>query len=195
MDTHDRSQGRESRAPARRPALLRRFARNRRGSVAIEFAALALPFSLLVFAVLESSISFGAQQLLTNATDDVARKFRTGQIRQADVQKDSELIRDMICEKMEIIVTTGCPGLLIDLKRYDSFADAAAKRIKYTPTGDIDATDFSQDLGQSLSRNQLRVFYRWPVITDFMRKSMSNLPNGKTLHFATVTWQNEPFDD
>ena len=41
----------------------------------------------------------------------------------------------------------------------------------------------------------LRVFYRWPVITDFMSKAMSNLKGGKTLHFATVTWQNEPFDD
>ena len=41
----------------------------------------------------------------------------------------------------------------------------------------------------------LRVFYRWPVMTDFMSKSMSNLKGGKTLHFASVTWQNEPFDD
>ena len=46
-----------------------------------------------------------------------------------------------------------------------------------------------------MSKNMLRVFYKWPVMTDFMRKVMSNLKDGKTLHFATVTWQNEPFDD
>ena len=28
-----------------------------------------------------------------------------------------------------------------------------------------------------------------------MRKSMANLPDGKTLHFASVTWQNEPYED
>jgi hypothetical protein len=32
-------------------------------------------------------------------------------------------------------------------------------------------------------------------MTDFMRKSMSNLQGGKTLLYASVTWQNEPFDD
>ncbi len=46
-----------------------------------------------------------------------------------------------------------------------------------------------------MSKNMLRVFYKWPVITDFMSKLVSNLKDGKTLHFATVTWQNEPFDD
>ena len=49
--------------------------------------------------------------------------------------------------------------------------------------------------GKALTKNMLRVFYKWPVITDFMRKSMSNLKGSKTLHFASVTWQNEPFDD
>ena len=68
-------------------------------------------------------------------------------------------------------------------------------RIKLTPDKDIDTTDFDVAPGPSMSINMLRVFYKWPVMTDFMRKSMSNLKDGKTLHFATVTWQNEPFDD
>lgn len=196
MDTQHRPQQQEDGAHTRRPTLLRRFTRNRKGSVAVEFGMLALPFSLLVFAVLESSISFGAQQVLTNATDEVARKFRTGQLKPADLQADEDKIRDLICARLEIVVTTGCPGLVVDLKRYDTFADAAARRITYGSDGDIDTTGFStQDLGQAQSKNQLRVFYRWPVITDFMRRSMSTLPDGKTLHFASVTWQNEPFDD
>jgi len=41
----------------------------------------------------------------------------------------------------------------------------------------------------------LRVFYKWPVMTDLMAKSMANLSGGRTLHFASVTWQNEPFDN
>ena len=76
-----------------------------------------------------------------------------------------------------------------------TFAEAAAVRIKLTPDKDIDTTGFAVDPGPSMSKNMLRVFYKWPVMTDFMRKSMSNLKDGKTLHFATVTWQNEPFDD
>ncbi len=46
-----------------------------------------------------------------------------------------------------------------------------------------------------MSKNMLRVFYRWPVMTDIMRKSMSSLKDNKTLHFSMAVWQNEPFDD
>lgn len=178
---------------ARAPSFLRRFHRNDRGSVAIEFAALALPFSLLIFAILESSVSFGAQQMMINVTDDVARQFRTGQLRSADITKDD--LYDMVCERLEVIVTNGCPGLAIDLRQYDTFEQAAAARIPFTADGDIDTRGFKVEPGRSLSKNQLRVFYRWPVMIDFLRKSMSNLKDGKTLHFASVTWQNEPFDD
>lgn len=175
--------------------LFRRFTGNSKGSIAIEFAALALPFSLLVFAILESCISFAAQQVLANVTDDVARQMRTGQLTTADLTLTPEELEKRICDRLEIVVASGCEGLEIDLKNYDTFEKAAAQRIKYKADGDIDTAGFGIDLGLSGSKNQLRVFYRWPVITDFMRKSMANLPDGKTLHFASVTWQNEPFED
>ena len=47
--------------------------------------------------------------------------------------------------------------------------------------------------GGAESKNVLRVYYRWPVMTDMMRLSMSTINGGKVLHFATVTWQNEPY--
>lgn len=172
-----------------------RFARNGEGSVAIEFAALALPFALLVFAILESCISFASQQVLMNTTDDVARLFRTGQLRPADIEKDKDLVRNLICDRLEVVVTDSCPGLLVDLKPHATYAQAAAVRIKFTPDNDIDDSEFSIAPGKSESINQLRVFYKWPVMTDFLRKSMSNLKDGKTMHFATVTWKNEPFND
>ncbi len=186
-----RVEGRKARDGRRRWG---RFVRNADGAVAIEFAALIIPFCLLVFAILESCISFAAQQILSNATDDVARQFRTGQIRQADLDADSDLVKDKICVKLEMLVAAGCPDIEIDLKSYATFKEAADKRIAFKDN-DIDTEGFDIVPGPSGSKNQLRVFYRWPVMTDFMRKSMSNLRGGKTLLYATVTWQNEPFDD
>jgi Flp pilus assembly protein TadG len=170
-----------------------RFRHDRGGAVAIEFVALALPFALLVFAILESCISFAAQQVLANATDDIARQLRTGQIKAADVTEPK--LKQMICDRIDIIMPKGCPDLVVDLREFPTFAAAAAVKIKLTPSGDIDTTGFAVKPGKSLSKNMLRVFYRWPVITNFMAKSMANLKDGKTLHFATATWQNEPFDD
>ena len=71
---------------------------------------------------------------------------------------------------------------------------AAAKvRVKLTSDKDIDTSDFAVTPGDALSINMLRVFYRWPVMTDLMRSSMSNLKDGKTLLFSTITWRNEPY--
>ena len=45
----------------RRRGILSRFARDRSGATAIEFTVLAIPFAALVFAILESCISFAGQ--------------------------------------------------------------------------------------------------------------------------------------
>jgi Flp pilus assembly protein TadG len=188
----------------RRRGILSRFARDRSGATAIEFAVLAIPFAALVFAILESCISFAGQQVMANAADDIARQLRTGQIRIASgldpaalaVRKE-ELWR-MICDRLEIMVADDCPGLKIDLRKVDTFTEAAALRIVYDGSGQTKTlanSNFQFKPGPSTSKNVLRVFYEWPVITDFMRARMSGLAGGKTLHFATVTWQNEPFDD
>jgi Flp pilus assembly protein TadG len=170
-----------------------RFWRDREGSTAIEFTALAIPFAMLVFAILESCISFAAQEVLTNATDDIARQLRTGQLRAAEVTETS--LKKAICDRLDIVVAQGCPDLVVDLREFPTFAAAAAVKVKLTSDKDIDTTGFAVTPGKSMTKNMLRVFYKWPVITDFMRKAMSNLKDNKTLHFATVTWQNEPFDD
>ncbi len=174
----------------------KRFVRNEDGSTVIEYGMLALPFTLLIFAILESCISFAGQQLLANSTDRVARMLRTGQIKAAEMTETR--LRSEICGDISVIVASGCPGLEVDLREFPSFAAAAAETIKYTGSGenrDIDTTGFDVKPGKSLSKNMLRVFYRWPIMTDIMRKRISTLKGGTTLHFASVTWQNEPFDD
>lgn len=185
-------------ARKRRRSILSRFVRDRSGSTAIEFTILAIPFSLLVFAILESCISFAGQQVMSNVADDIARQLRTGQIRISDQTFTHDSLKNRVCEKLEIMVADGCPGLNVDLRSFATFEEAAALRIVYEGSGKdktLAASNFKFDPGPSLSKNVLRVFYEWPVITDFMRASMSNLQGGNTLHFATVTWQNEPFDD
>ncbi|CDX15414.1 TadE family protein [Mesorhizobium plurifarium] len=187
--------GMDSRAHARsRPG----FFSDRRGSTAMEFALLAIPFALLVFAILESCISFAGQEVMANVTDDVARQLRTGQLQKTNVTAAS--IKQLICGRLEIIVAQDCPGLFVDLREYSSFADAATagfridgNNIVLTQGGGDKTFTVSPGLAESI--NMLRVFYKWPVMTDLLAKQMQNFTDGTTLHFASVTWQNEPFDD
>jgi Flp pilus assembly protein TadG len=177
---------------------LARFLRDRRGSTAIEFAALAIPFALLVFAILESCISFAGQEVMANAADNVARLLRTGQVKTLD--KDS--LKQRICDQLSVMAGQDCTTRLsVDLRHYDTFADAAKMgfaitdgEIELTKSGAHDPDQFKVDLGGAGTKNMLRVFYKWPVMTDFMAKSMANLNGNATLHYASVTWQNEGFD-
>ena len=168
------------------------FSRDKDGATAIEFGLLAIPFCLLLFAILESCISFAAQQVMANITDDVAREIRTGQLKAAAINETS--LKARVCKDLEIVVTKNCPELVVDLRSFATFADAAAVKLKFKD-GDIDKTGFDVKPGGSMTKNMLRVFYRWPIMTDLLRLQMSNLNGYKTLHFATTTWKNEPFDD
>lgn len=163
----------------------RRFIANEDGVTVIEFAMLGLPFFLLIFAILEICIAFAAQQLLTNATDDVARMFRTGQIRTVD-QMDEPKLRKMICDRISVLISGGCPGLKVDLRQYATFEQAAQASTDYaTLTPQV-------NLGLSQTKNMLRVFYKWPVLTNLFAKATED---GDMILYASMTWQNEPFND
>jgi Flp pilus assembly protein TadG len=179
-------------APRQRPlGLIRRFGRERRGSAAIEFGILALPFVSLTFAILESSLSFSTQQMMHNAVDRVGRDVRTGRLRAADLSGNG--LRNIVCQRISLVVARGCPDLAVDLQSYPTFM-AVPKTIPMTAGGDLNTSGFRVAPGGPSTINQLRVFYRWPVITDMLRASMSSLPGGKTLLAAQSTWRNEPFE-
>ena len=170
--------------------LMRALRRDRSGATAIEFSLLALPFALLSFAILETTVTFAAQQVLTNAADEISREIRTGQLTLKNTTKLQ--FQDKICSEIKIMVGSTCSGLVWDLEAYTAFKDVP-KKIPLSPDGDVDATGFGYDPGEENSIVQLRIFYKWPVLIDVMQSSMANLPDGKTLLYASVTWQNEPF--
>jgi len=167
-----------------------RFIRDRRGATVIEFAILALPFMLLIFAVLETTISFTAEQVMANTTDTLSRDIRTGRISPATT--DEAAFREMICERLEVFVADGCPGLYFDLQSYPSFA-AVPKSIPFSAPGVIDTSGFRYDPGGTGAINNLRIIYEWPVITNIMQSRIAGLADGKMMLYTTTTWQNEPF--
>ncbi|WP_188823302.1 TadE/TadG family type IV pilus assembly protein [Brucella endophytica] len=171
-------------------ALLRRFRRDRKGTTAIEFSFLILPFLLLLFSIIEVCVSFMGQQLLSNAVDRAARQLRTGELRAADVQGTK--LRDLICDQIEILIPSGCPGLSVNLQSYQTFVSVPKSGI-VNAAGQLSLGN-RVDPGEALSINQLNALYRWPLLTDIMRRQLSAANSDGTWPlFATNTWQNEPF--
>lgn len=178
----------------RKPWFVSRFRRDDDGATAIEFGILALPFLLLLFAILETGVSFAAQQLMANATDDVARQIRTGQLTSANLTQAS--LRDKICDRLQMLIARGCPGLAVDLRLRSTFAELATLKPPLRGTGreqEIDLSAVGFEIGKGGDKSTLRVLYGWPIMTNLMQKSLSTLKDGKMLIYASATWQNEPF--
>lgn len=191
--TTDLHEGHGPAGPAcgkRRPSMFARFCRNNRGTVAIEFALIALPFFLLIFAIIEISLSFTAEQVMSNTVDDLSRKLRTGQLKASDVSGSK--LATLICGQL-LMPAAGCPDLVVDLQTYATFK-AVPKTIPIKADNDVDASGFKNAPGGAGTINQLRVFYRWPILTDLMKPRIESIKGkGKTLLFSTATWQNEPY--
>ena len=100
-------------------------------------------------------------------------------------------VRARICGDMKVLVSASCPGLYIDLKTYTTFG-AVPTTIPYA-SGDLNISGFSITPGDPNTINQLRVFYKWPIYTNYIAKKLADLPNGKTLLYSTLTWRNEFF--
>jgi Flp pilus assembly protein TadG len=165
-----------------------RFFANKRGTVAIEFAMIALPFFLLIFAVVEVSLSFAAQQVMANTTDDIARQLRTGEIKTLSLAQ----LKQMVCSRL-LMPAANCPDLVVDLRTYATFA-LVPKTIPLKTGGDVNSTGFNSAPGGANTINQLRVFYRWPIFTDLMKPRIATIDGtGKILLFSSATWRNEPY--
>ncbi len=180
--------GTADRPKSTRRSIAARFFANKRGTVAIEFAMIALPFFLLIFAVIEVSLSFTAQQVMANATDDIARQLRTGEIKTLNLTQ----LKQMVCTRL-LMPAANCPDLVVDLRTYTTFA-LVPKTIPLKTGGDVNSTGFKSAPGGANTINQLRVFYRWPIFTDLMKPRIATIDGtGKILLFSSATWRNEPY--
>lgn len=194
MATGDVSTARSDRI--RRRLLFKRFARDTKGATAIEFAMLAVPFLITLFAILEFGLALTVQQLVVNATDDVAREVRTGQVKALTTAE----LKTKICDRIDFLVTANCPGLKVDLRTYPSFQAASNQQVFQTSNEGIalefqagKALALKSEIGGSGARQTLRSFYFWPITVSLLYPSMAKAGNGKMLISASQTWQNERY--
>lgn len=163
----------------RRGGLFVRLGRSRDGVAAIEFALLAIPFFLLLFAIIETCIAYAAEQVLDNAVDEMARKLRTGQItyetgQPTDMTKGE--FRAAFCEQIAILMSCD-DKLSLNVQSLPSFNQIpeGIPREDGRPFGDLDTSGFDYAPGQDGSKNIVRAYYRWPIVTDLIRPFVTNI--------------------
>ena len=196
----------------RRLRSLFRLGRDRDGAAAMEFALLAVPFMLLMFATFETFFAFAGEQLMANAVETMARKLRTGEItfgqgKPTDVTEAE--FRQMFCDEISILgmcsptEATTPEKLYLDVRQFASFADMplAVPKVSADEFSDLDTSDFAFSPGGAETKNMLRAYYRWQIFTDLMRPYITNIrPASKPvptdfLIVQTATFESEAYDD
>lgn len=76
---------------------IRRYLKNKEGTAAIEFAILAIPFFMLLFATLELAVVFFINSTLNHAVSEAGRQIRTGNFQSCGT-KDS--FKTLVCTNM-----------------------------------------------------------------------------------------------
>jgi Flp pilus assembly protein TadG len=208
VDDHKADETVEMRQTARLNRMSR-LLRSKDGATAIEFAMLAIPYFMIIFAIIETFVAFTAEQLVTNAVDTMARQLRTGQITYAmgrGTDKDQAAFRQLFCNEISIMISCSTTEiatpskLYLDVETYSTFG-AIPTKIPYATTAqysDIDPTGFKYAPGGPSTINMLRAYYRWQITADIIRPYITTIQTaGKVptdfLIVATAAFQNEKY--
>lgn len=167
----------------------RRFARQQRGAVAVEFGLVALPFLGLTFAILETALVFFAGQTLETAVQDSARLVMTGQAQSNGWSKDD--FKNQVCARVAGLFDCA-NGVYVDVRTYSSFAavNSAPPPIN---NGQFDTANLNFTPGSDGDIEVVTLYYEWPIYVSLLGNNLTNLNGNKRLLVATAVFCNEPF--
>ncbi|KQY35563.1 pilus assembly protein TadE [Caulobacter sp. Root1455] len=166
-----------------RLGLLRRFARADDGAAAIEFAFVAIPFLILVFAIIELGLTFLVSMSLENALSNVDRTIRTGTLQTSGGNAAS--FHQDVCNEMSWLGASCASALTLDVRVLPSFAQT-----KDLPKPLPGATSF--DPGGPNAIVLVRGYYKWPLITPLLEDAVAGSSGDREVTFAAV-FTNEPY--
>ncbi|MEQ8594668.1 MAG: pilus assembly protein [Parvibaculum sp.] len=167
----------------------RGFCRTESGSVAVEFALLAVPFFALLFALIETCIIYFATSNLDSVVANAGRLVRTGQVQHGNMTESD--FRNIICDQMTLISDCDA-GLRVDVRNFSAF-----NNVSFPPLIDEDGNMVGNTVFQPGDAGDIvlvRVFYSWGVLSPSMI-GLSNLEGGGRVIAASVAFRNEPFGE
>ncbi len=177
----------------------RDFHEHRGGAAILEFALVAAPFLALLIAILETALTFYAQQSIQTATETAARSLMTGATQSADATA-SGMTNAQLAARFKTTACAGlptflsCSKLLIDVEHANTFTSisTAAPRITFDANGNP-SNNFIYDTGAAGDIVIIRLMYLWPVSSGPLGFSLANVSNNTHLLIGTSVAKTEPY--
>ncbi|HAJ02067.1 MULTISPECIES: TadE/TadG family type IV pilus assembly protein [Brevundimonas] len=174
---------------ARSRTALDRFLAARRGSTAVEFAMVAMPFFFMMFAVLELAFVFVLDSVLENAVIETGRLVRTGQAESQGF--NATQFKTSMCGRMSIFSSDCMAKVTVDVREIPQFTNP-------NPPDPTAGSSFSEaglgyDGGDPGSLMLVRAWYRHTLFTPFLEQGLARMGDGKAILTATTAFRNEPW--
>ncbi len=171
----------------------RRFAGCRRGTTAIEFALVAIPFFIFVFGIIGISLHHYITNSLENAVDVAARKVRTCQAQKGNVTVSQ--FKDMVHAEASGMIDKSKLRILI--QKSSNWADinpadcVDGSGVMTNGTGG-DGDLISQHAGGAGDVVVLTACYEWELAQKLSFFNMGDLSNDSAVMRAATTFRTEP---
>jgi Flp pilus assembly protein TadG len=163
-----------------------RFARADEGATAVEFALVAIPFMMLLFAIIELGLVFLVSITLENAVIDAGRTIRTGELQSTGGSAAS--FKTAVCNRMNWLGSKCSSALRLDVR---TFSDYSTGKTSATDTNVPTVMEWSP--GSAGSIVVIRAYYTWPLITPMLNTGLQSA-NGSRIIYAATSFTNEPYE-
>ena len=179
-----------SKLARRAPKNIRAIGRDVRGATIVEFAMVITPFAALMVAILQTSLTFFAQQNLESVSEKSVRQLMTGEAQRANMTQAQ--FKALVCTKLPTFMK--CANVMVDVQQATSFANVSTSppTLTYDGSGNVNNTwRYTPGIGGTI--NVAKVMYVWDVQKGPLGFDLSTMSSGKRLLISTSVFRVEPY--
>lgn len=178
----------------RRPVVLPagEWLRDSRGTTAIEFAMVGLPFFMLLLGTITVGLFFFTTFTLENAVEQASRLIRVGEVQQSGM--NATQFKQEVCNHVPAFID--CDGKMrVNVQSYSDFAYIITPSCTDAEGGLIAPEDTAYNAGASSDVVLVTVCYEWDLAGQLPFIELGSMSSGAALIQASSTFRTEPYEE
>lgn len=177
---------------------LGRWRRDQRGTTAVEFGFVGVPFLMLCFGVITIGLHFLTTYWLENTVERASRKIRTGEAQSTTAPMSVKAFRESICDPASGSGLIDCAKLKVHVQSWASLANVQPKACldaagNLAGSAGADTDNIGDFAGGASAYVLVTVCYEWEVAARLPFLRLGKMNNGSALIQASTTFKTEPF--
>lgn len=174
---------------------MRRWGKDARGTTAIEFGIVGVPFLMMCFGVITVGLHFLTTYSLENAVERAGRLLRTGQAQQAGMT--AEQFKQKVCDNAASYIDCSSK-MKVHVQSWTDFASVTPKACldnggNLSGSGGAATDPISNSSGGASAVVLITVCYEWELAARLPFLRLGKMNNGSALIQAATTFRTEPY--